>query len=138
MYTINNKGIIGYSKDFSINFVDIYHSSTTDAPEQTRVIINSSLFMHKGIYNSTASSSSNLSIDSEGYIHRYSSSSERYKTNITEQIDDFLSPHNLYELKICEFDYIDGYLSKSDQRYGKKFVNFIAEDIYEKYPWHVT
>lgn len=94
--------------------------------------IDKETLCHNGI--STSSSGNYVMVDSNGYFHRGSSSSERYKKDITQNICDILNPHNLYDLNIYQFKYNDDYLQSSDQRYGKDIIGFIAEDIYEKYP----
>lgn len=89
---------------------------------------------HSAIYNLISSGSSNLCIDSNGTFKRSSSSSKRYKTDITNNIPDDLSLEKLYDLNVVSFKYKDNYLSSQDSRYKKTIIGFLAEDIYEKYP----
>ncbi len=116
--------------DFNLNFYD--NISTNSWPI---VRLNKSSFVHRGIYNnSTVSSGSAIRITDNGEIRRYASSSKRYKTDITTDISNSLSPTKLYDLDIVQFKYNEGYLSESDQRYNTEIIGFIAEDVYEKYP----
>ena len=64
-----------------------------------------------------------------------SSSSERYKENITENIDEELDAHRLYKLQMKQFVYRDDYenLQYRDMK-GKTLPGFIAEDVSEIYP----
>lgn len=62
-----------------------------------------------------------------------SSSSRRYKHDITE-IDDDLDPSALYELPVHSFTYNEGYLNADDQNAGKRMIGFIAEEVAEIYP----
>ena len=66
-----------------------------------------------------------------GYL---SSSSIRYKKDISCSISSESDPHRLYELPVVEFVYKEGYLSKSDRLYNKKIIGFIAEDVKNIYP----
>lgn len=100
----------------------------------TEVELNIEELRHKGVYNSTSSSGSSVLIDGNGYFHRSSSSSRRYKDNITTDINENLNPHRLYDIDVVQFNYKDGYLSKNDQRHNEDIIGFIAEDIQEKYP----
>lgn len=63
-----------------------------------------------------------------------SSSSQKYKCDITHDISSALNPHKLYDLPIIQFKYNDDYLVKGDQRYQKDIIGFLAEDIYDIYP----
>ena len=87
------------------------------------------------VYENTTSSGSNIRmVDSDGVFYRYSSSSRRYKDAISEKLSEHLDPHKLYDIPVVEFVYKDGHLSKDDERYGQKFIGFIAEDIDDIYP----
>lgn len=102
--------------------------------ESRQFYLNTAGFMHLGIYNSTSTSSANVRINKDGTFHRYSSSSRRYKDNITKNIESDLDPTKLYDIDICQFKYKKDYLSEDDERYNKNIIGFIAEDLYEKYP----
>ena len=101
--------------------------------QSERCTINSDSLMHKGVYSNTSSSSANLRIDSAGYFYRATGSSKRWKTNITEEIEERLNPQQLYDLPIKQFRYKEDYLSKNDKRYNKNILGFIAEDVQEIY-----
>ena len=85
------------------------------------------------IYNNTLSGSANLRINSYGNIGRATGSSKRWKTDITENIDESLNPEKLYDLKIKQFKFKDDYLDKKDKRYGQNIIGFIAEDVKDIY-----
>ena len=78
----------------------------------------------------------NCYISTEGLISKTSTtSSKRFKDNITEDIEKELDPNKLYDIKVVQFKYKKDYFkNKDDIRYRKNLIGFIAEDIYEKYP----
>lgn len=88
------------------------------------------------INNRTTSSGSNVRVNSNGTLYKYvsSSSSIRYKKDITTKLNDELDPERLYDLKIWQYKYREGHLDKNDQRYGQDIIGFIAEDVKQKYP----
>jgi hypothetical protein len=86
-----------------------------------------------GVYQSTTTDAPNVNVMSNGYFKRSTSSSERYKTDITEKLSDLLNPQKLYELPIKSYKYKDDYLSEGDTRYQKDIIGFIAEDVAEIY-----
>lgn len=85
-------------------------------------------------YNQTTSNASNVYVNSVGEFYRAASSSERYKTDITEEITKELDPRHLYDVPIKVFKYKDGYLSKSDDKNEKEVIGFIVEDLEKIYP----
>lgn len=85
-------------------------------------------------YENTVSDASNVVVTSNGLLKRSSSSSERYKTDITEDIAEELNPEHLYDVPVKTFKYKDGYLSKGDSKNGKDIIGFIAEDMEKHYP----
>lgn len=139
LFTLTPTDFNSFSKNgsnFSINFYKVINDSNTDNNSsiiEPEVKIHLNSFRHTGVYNSTSSSGSTVTIDSDGFFHRSSSSSKRYKKDITQDISDEINPHKLYDLNIYQFKYIDNYLSPTDQRYQKDIVNFIAEDLNDKY-----
>lgn len=96
--------------------------------------IDNSSLSHSAVYGSIRSESPNVYINSNGEFARSSSSSQRYKTDITADIPDNLSPEKLYDLDIVSFKYKDTYLSPQDLRYQKDIIGLIAEDVHRKYP----
>lgn len=70
---------------------------------------------------------------SNTFMSRSSSSSRRYKHDVTD-VDDDLDPKALYRLPVRSFTYNDGYLSSGDQNSGKRMIGFIAEEVAEIYP----
>lgn len=70
-----------------------------------------------------------------GTIAIQGSSSKRYKHDITDQIDDELDAHRLYELEMKQFVYNDDF---ENWQYcdlkGKTLPGFIAEEVEEIYP----
>ena len=90
------------------------------------------------IYNSgcgTSTGSANCRIQDNTYgLAKASSSSRRFKHDITSDISSELDPHHLYDIDVVQYKYNDDYLDKNDQRYQQDVIGFIAEDIFDKYP----
>lgn len=84
-------------------------------------------------YDSTVSTAANTVVTGGGTLYRSTSSSRRYKHDISEDLGE-LDPEPLYDLSVVRFKYNDDYLSEDDQNYGKDVIGFIAEDMAEKYP----
>lgn len=87
----------------------------------------------QSIYNTTISSAANVFVNNLGALYRSTSSSKRYKTDITEDLG-VLDPNVLYELPVVRFKFKDEYLNENDERFGKDVIGFIAEDVDELYP----
>lgn len=87
----------------------------------------------KGAYENIESVSPNVVIDAAGQFKRSSSSSKRYKTDITEHIPENLDPNHLYDIPVKVFKYKDGYLSKGDRKEGMYILGFVVEDFLGKY-----
>ena len=122
----------GSSIDISPEGIIFWGDHPTDTNLCFRVFRSGQL-LAKGSYSSTSSSAANLTIASNGTIYRSTSSSKRYKTDITEDLGE-LDPNVLYDLKVVKFKFKDGYISEGDERYGKDVIGFIAEDVDELYP----
>lgn len=71
--------------------------------------------------------------NSSGYVCKSSSSSRRYKTNITK-VDEELNTDALYNLPVKSYTYKENYLSEKDRNCGKRMIGFIAEDVDKIYP----
>lgn len=61
-----------------------------------------------------------------------SSSSERYKENITEEIDDVLNPERLYNLPVVQYNYKEEY--KDNELVAGTQIGVTAENVHEYYP----
>ena len=85
-------------------------------------------------YNNTSSDSSNAHISSGGRISRVTSSSKRYKHDITKDIKNELNPHRLYDVGIYQYKFNDDYLSPESDRYKKDVIGFVVEDMVKHYP----
>ncbi len=88
----------------------------------------------KPTYEWTSSNAANVYVGSDGMLYRSSSSSERYKKDITENISNELDPKSLYDVPVKMFKYKDGYLAEKDIKNGKDIIGFIVEDFEEHYP----
>lgn len=75
----------------------------------------------------------NIYMDGQYYLHMSSSSSRRYKYNITENISASLDPTRLYDLPVVQYQYNPGYLG-CDPMGTQCHIGFIAEDVAEVYP----
>lgn len=91
-------------------------------------------FQSKPIYDRTTSSGTAVRVNSNGTLYRYSSSSMRYKEEITCQLNEELNPERLYDLNVWQYKYREGHLDKGDQRYGKTHIGLLAEDVKQHYP----
>lgn len=78
-------------------------------------------------YNRTYSSAANMYITANGVFGRSTSSSQRYKHDISvASIDDL---KGLYDLPVKKFKYNNDYISSDDELYGKYLYGFIVEDL---------
>jgi len=68
------------------------------------------------------------------YVQFTSSSSQRYKHNITTELSERNDPHRLYELPVKQFVYNEGHQLQYDDMEGEELPGFIAEDVEEIYP----
>lgn len=69
-----------------------------------------------------------------GSTIQLTTSSKRYKHDITDHISDELDPHRLYDLKMKQFVYNDDHEPPYANMKGKTIPGFIAEDVAEIYP----
>jgi hypothetical protein len=78
----------------------------------------------------------NTYISSEGIIAKSSTtSSRRFKVDITSDIPEELNPELLYDVSVVSFKYKkDHFTNKEDIRYQRDMIGLIAEDVYDKYP----
>ena len=61
-----------------------------------------------------------------------STSSKRYKENITNELEDFLNPEKLYDLPVVQFNYNEE--NKNCDVIGGTQIGLIAEDVAKIYP----
>ena len=88
-----------------------------------------------GQASATCSSTVNCYISTNGQIQKTSStSSARYKDDVTADLCDELNPHRLYDINVIQFKYKKDYFTNTeDVRYRKNLIGFIAENVLEKY-----
>lgn len=86
------------------------------------------------VNNTTTSGGANVRVTADGDLYKYASSSKRYKKDVAAEICEELNPEKLYDLTVVQYKYNDGYLKEKDERCGKYFIGFIAEEVAEKYP----
>lgn len=72
-----------------------------------------------------------LYVNSSGVISP-TSSSERYKENITEELGDWLNPERLYDLPVVQYDYKNEF--KDIELVAGTQIGITAEDVHEHYP----
>lgn len=96
--------------------------------------LNGSTLNAPNVYTNVVSNGSNVVIDEGGTLHRYMSSSKRYKENITSELDESLNPDNLYNVTVYQYKYKDGYFNETDIRRDVDHIGFIAEDMEAHYP----
>lgn len=119
------------SSTYDVKFFSGFDEIDTSYDEEFEYGLN---IVNTYLLSNILSSGSQLRINNYGMIGVYSSSSKKYKNNITDKISPELDPALLYKIPVVQFRYNDDYLSKNDQRYGKNIIGFLAEDIYENYP----
>lgn len=113
----------------------VYGGSTKDVRFRSFKADDGSMYIQApDVWNRTTSSGANVRVTKAGTLYHYSSSSIRYKTDITTKLSNELDPERLYDLKVWQYKYREGYLNKNDQRYGQDIIGFIAEDVKQKYP----
>ena len=84
-------------------------------------------------YDRTYDSSPNLYIASNGVFGRSTSSSQRYKTDITDVIDDELNPYSILDIPIRQYKYDKEHIpvNKNEE---DLYIGMIAEEVAEAYP----
>lgn len=89
-----------------------------------------------GVKNRTSTAVANVRCQdgTNSWLAIASSSSMRYKHNISEIVDAKLDPHRLYQLPPRQYKYNIDYIDKGDQRYNTDVCGFIAEEIHNVYP----
>ena len=92
------------------------------------------VFRASPVYARTTSGGTAVRVGSTGILYRYSSSSIRYKEEITTKLNDDLNPEKLYDLNVWQYKYREGHLDKGDQRYGMTHIGLLAEDVKRHYP----
>lgn len=128
---INGGGVVtvgssGYSIQGPGGYPRIFSSSATYfwiGPSTSLYILNSG--SNWTVHGSSVS----------GTIAIQGSSSKRYKHDITDQIDDELDAHRLYELEMKQFVYNDDFENwQYGDLKGRTLPGFIAEEVEEVYP----
>lgn len=72
-----------------------------------------------------------LYVNSSGVISP-TSSSERYKENITEELEDWLNPERLYDLPVVQYDYKNEF--KDIELVTGTQIGITADNVHEHYP----
>lgn len=87
------------------------------------------------IRDNTADSPADVWIgNTTGNLGRVTSSSRRYKCDITDNIKSELDPHRILSIPVKQFKFKDGYLCKTSPHIGEDVIGFIAEEVNETYP----
>ena len=128
-----SNNMISLFDDNGVTTVGINGSSGT-------ISINGNLYVDSGTIRSlltytdnNVTGNANLYITSNGNIRRTTGSSQRWKKDITENIEERLNPNALYNLPIKQFKNRENIISKDDARYEQNILGFIAEDVAEIY-----
>lgn len=83
-------------------------------------------------YNRTYTSAANMVVTANGIFGRSTSSSQRYKKDISvADIDDL---KGLYDLPVKKFKYKDDYIAADDELYDETLYGFIVEDLEDILP----
>ena len=80
--------------------------------------------------NISGAANARLAVSSP-YQIGYASSTRKIKHDITESINENLSPYKFYDLPVVQFKFNNDWLDETDERYGKDVIGFIAEDLYD-------
>lgn len=107
-------------------------SNNTHSPKAS--MLYNGMIYSRFAYDNAVSNAANVVVEENGVFKRSSSSSERYKKDITEQIAEDLEPTRLYNLPVKMFKYKEGYLSEDDPKNGIDMIGFIVEDLEKYYP----
>lgn len=84
-------------------------------------------------YERTYSGAANMYITNLGTMGRSTSSSARYKTDITDVINEDLNPHKILNIPVKQFKYnLDNI--PIDKKPDDLYIGLIAEDVKEFYP----
>ena len=78
-------------------------------------------------YNRTYTNTANMCVTSNGVFGRSTSSSQRYKRDIS--LTDINDLKGLYDLPVKKFKYKNDYISADDELYDKYLYGFIVEDL---------
>ena len=78
-------------------------------------------------YNRTYSTAANMVVTGNGVFGRSTSSSQRYKKDIS--VADIDELKGLYDLPVKKFKYKDNYIATDDELYNKYLYGFIVEDL---------
>lgn len=119
--------------------VSLHHTSSDTAPIiecDGRLVVDNNRIKNLYGYANTITGTANMYISSNGYIGRATTvSSKRFKHDIKDIEDKTLDPHNLYKIEIKQFKYNEDVITdKTDRRYGKDLIGFIAEQVHENFP----
>lgn len=87
-----------------------------------------------GVYAKASSSGRTVKIDDDALIHASASSSLRYKEDIKLVRNEELNPEKLYDLKVWQYRYRDGYLVDDDPKHDAVHIGLLAEDVKHHYP----
>ncbi len=135
--TSSFSGVVLNGEDGKATFIEGANAGTiitANSITTPDIVINDGTINATGIYNNNnVTSSPNLYITSYGNFRRTTGSSQRWKTDITEEIEDRLNPQVLYDLPVKQFKYKDDIISEDDVRKGQNILGFIAEDVAEIY-----
>lgn len=120
---------------FSNVFQNYFYIPSSSVPASDRTItlklLYDEIYINAGTHNLRINNSVRT-ID--GNTIQVTSSSKRYKHDITDEICEELDPHRLYDLKMKQFVYNDDHEPPYACMKGKTVSGFIAEDVDEIYP----
>ena len=96
-------------------------------------MVGNSIYLYGNAYLNfkTVSGTVPLVVNSKGLITT-TSSSQRYKENITEELEDWLNPEKLYDLSVVQYNYKDDY--KDIELVAGTQIGITAEDVHKYYP----
>ena len=118
---------------FSVSIADDEIYANCPVMLNGKTWINGELYaQHANMHTSTNAPS--LTFGDSSIVLRSTSSSKRYKHDITTELSEELNPKNLYGIKVVQYKFNDDYLDEKDSRKGKDVIGLIADDVADTYP----
>ena len=111
------------------NYPVVFHASRISSGNEEKTFVRL-----PQLPTCTISNAANVFVNELGSLYKSTSSSRRYKTQISELGSGELDPHGLYKIPVVEYIYKEGYLLQDDINYGKKVIGIIAEDVEKYFP----
>ena len=120
--------IVGSTINWWVDDTNVLIAGTDTANTGTKFFLKS-IETYKRIYSSSA----NMCITSNGVFGRATSSSRRYKKDITIVSDETLDPYKILNIPVMQYKYNEENVP-IDKKLDDLYVGLIAEDVAKEYP----